>query len=223
MEKGTLRTESFQAVASVLAAAVVITSVPAYPADVAKPASASPASVLDSLAPANEWNPFDLHGTPDVAEIIAAAPLLAQLGAGAASTGASTPPPPPPPKVTVNRTVPLVDPVPEIPEFPEAPTDADIKAARVFGEPFVPLGAQTTGEENAAFADAILTYLQNGNNEDTSAFGTFLSAYPNSAWKSSLFANLGAHYQRTGYYTLAGETLQDACCLLYTSPSPRDS
>jgi hypothetical protein len=222
VRKGTLRTERFQAIASALAAAMVITSVQAYPAEVGKPISASPASVLDSPAPASEWNPFLLEGVPEAVEAPPLTPLVSELGASAASASASplTTPPPPPPSVTVNKTVPIVDPVPEIPEFPEAPSDTDISAARVFGEPFVPLGGETTGDENAAFADAILTYLQNGNNEDTSAFGTFLTAYPDSAWKASLFANLGAHYQRTGYYTQAGETLQDAWNLAREPSSP---
>jgi RHS repeat-associated protein len=219
VREGTLRTESFQAVASVLAAALVITSVPAYPAEAGKPINASPASVLDSPAPASGWNPFLLEEASEAVEAAPLTPLVSELGS-AASASPSTTPPPPPPSVTVNKTVPVVEQVPEIPEFPEAPSDADITAARVFGEPFVPLGGQTSGDENAAFADAILTYLQNGNNEDTSAFGTFLTAYPNTAWKASLFANLGAHYQRTGYYTQAGETLQDAWNLAREPSSP---
>ena len=78
------------------------------------------------------------------APVVAPAPLPA--------TDPDTPPastaPPPPPQVTVNRTLPHVEPVPLYAVFSEAPTAEEITKARVFGEPIFPIGGTPTPKEN---------------------------------------------------------------------------
>jgi RHS repeat-associated protein len=126
----------------------------------------------------------------------------------------------PSPTVHVNRTVPAVTPVPLAPVFSDPPTDAELFRARVFAEPFVPSGP-TTVDENRAFAAAITQYVQGGNNEDVTPLGTFLSQHPTSAWRGSLLMNLGAHYQRKGYFTRAETALGQAWALARTSTDAR--
>ena len=50
------------------------------------------------------------------------------------------------------------------------------------------------------------------------AFGAFLLAHPTSAWRASLVKNLGAHYNATGYYTKAAETLEEGWRLSKDEP-----
>ena len=90
----------------------------------------------------------------------------------------------------------------------QAPTDQELFRARVLTEPFVPTGP-TTPEENGALAAAIRSYTA-GSPNDPTPFVRFLRAYPESAWRASLLANLGVIYARMGYFTRAVEAWTDA-------------
>jgi RHS repeat-associated protein len=96
-------------------------------------------------------------------------------------------------RITPNRTVPHVDPVPLEPIFSETPTDQEIFRARVFPEPLVPVMA-TSAAENEALVRAIKTNSANR----IAPFETFLANYPSSAWRPSLLANLGVLYLQSG-------------------------
>ncbi len=127
---------------------------------------------------------------------------------------------PPAPQVTVNKTPPKVEPVPLRPVFSDPPKDEEFFRARVFGEPFVPIGGPTSVEENRAFARALLAFHAAGDNEEVTALGLFLNDHPRTAWRASLVANLGSHYSRTGYYSRALATLTEAWNLAKGAPEP---
>ena len=68
----------------------------------------------------------------------------------------------------------------------------------------VPVRAETSGEENRALADALLSYLKAGTTtEDLSAMESFVNTHPRSAWRVALLTNMGIVYRRTGYFTRA--------------------
>jgi RHS repeat-associated protein len=99
-------------------------------------------------------------------------------------------------RITPNRTVPKVDPVPLTPVFSAIPTDQEIFRARVFSEPLVPVMA-TSAMENQALVDAV-TRSHEDRSSGVEPFEKFLSEFPSSAWRPSLLANLGRAYLRDG-------------------------
>jgi RHS repeat-associated protein len=124
------------------------------------------------------------------------------------------------PKVTVNRTVPVVQPPPQLPVFSSAPTDAEIFRARVFEEPLVPLGT-TSPAENAALAQALTAYLKAGRSEDVGPVESFLRSNPRTAWRASVLTDLGVVYRRTGYFTKAHNAWSEAWTLAKDATEPR--
>jgi RHS repeat-associated protein len=100
-------------------------------------------------------------------------------------------------RITPNRTVPAVRPVPTSPVFSAVPTDQEIFRARIFGEPLVPV-ASTSPEENQALVRAISDYLHPIRPIGIAPFEEFLRDQPNSAWTPSLLANLGQVYLGSG-------------------------
>ena len=107
-------------------------------------------------------------------------------------------------KVKVNTTPPNVIPPSAQPVFSgRRVTDEDIFRARVFEEPLVPVGGETTEAENQALSEAIQTYLKNGGGEDVDPILAFMHQYSSSPWRASLLTNLGIVYFRTGHYLKA--------------------
>lgn len=163
--------------ALLVAHALLFTSMPAYPV----PRRAQ--EVAESLSRATS----DPPRTPAVSRLAAQAE-----------------PKPPPvadpraPNVKANRTVPPVTSSPATATFSATPSAAEFLQARVFAEPFVPVGGEPSLVENAALAAAVTTYLQGKDPEDLTAFGVFLNDHPTSAWRASLVTNLGALYRRPG-------------------------
>jgi RHS repeat-associated protein len=115
---------------------------------------------------------------------------------------ASQPAPAAAPAVTVNRTVPDVDPVPQWPTFSAEPTEDELFRARVFGEPMVPTGSATPGE-NRALGQALSAFLAGRANEDFTPITRFLEQHPNSPWRVALLTNLGMTYRQAGYFSRA--------------------
>jgi RHS repeat-associated protein len=122
------------------------------------------------------------------------------------------PPAPAPARVPgrSNRKLPAVTPPSITPQFSAIPTDREFVSARVFPETLVPVGGPTSLDENQALAKAVLAYVTVESREDVSSFTTFLADRPASPWRASLLANLGLVYRRTGYFTRALATEQDA-------------
>jgi RHS repeat-associated protein len=81
------------------------------------------------------------------------------------------------------------------------PTSQDIFQARIFEEPLVPVGADPTPAENAAFADALVGYSKRSGPDDFSSLTEFLQGHPTSAWSASCLTNLGLEYYNTGHYS----------------------
>src|ERR1700728_883699 len=90
------------------------------------------------------------------------------------------------------------------------PTTRDISHARCFEEPLVPIGAEPTPDENAAFAGALTGYSQRSHSEDFSYLTDFQEAHPNSCWNAALLTNLGLEYYRTGRYSKTLEVWRQA-------------
>ena len=115
--------------------------------------------------------------------------------------------------VPVNRTPPKVLPPPLMPTFSNPPTDAEIQRARVFEEPLLPTGGQTTPEENRALAAALLDYLRSGGSDRVAPLLRFLQSFPGTAWRASVLLDLGLVYRRTGHFSRALDVWNDAWAL----------
>jgi len=89
-------------------------------------------------------------------------------------------------------------------------TSPEIRGARVFEEPLVPVGARASAGENEALSRALAAYRQSGAGEDVSAIARFLEEHPRSVWRASLLMNLGLVHRRTGYFSKALADLDEA-------------
>ena len=120
-----------------------------------------------------------------------------------------------------NRRAPTVKPVPQAPAFSTWPTVEELFGARVFEEPLVPIRGTPTPEENRALAGAIQEYLRGGSGENVLPLVVFLEGHGISVWRASLQLNLGLVYARTGYYSRAVRTLEDAWAVAKGAQDPR--
>ncbi len=102
--------------------------------------------------------------------------------------------------VLPNRTAPAVVPPSTVLRLPAVPTDEQLSRARVFSQPLVPVGRPTSRQENAALARAILAYRDLRRIEAVAPLLEFIGTFPQSAWRASLFANLGTVYLASGYF-----------------------
>jgi hypothetical protein len=116
--------------------------------------------------------------------------------------------PPSAPEVTVNRTVPDVQPPSTELQFSNNPTDEEISRARVFDEPIVSIGKNSSSTENADLAQALLKYRDRQDSDDASAIENCLQTHPDSPHYISLQVNLAAHYRRTSQFSKALATWQ---------------
>ncbi len=142
-------------------------------------------------------------------------PVLPQLQAEAAEAPLSFPSatprfatPPPAPVVTVNRTVPIVQPFSTGLHFSAVPTDEEIARAPVFGMPLITVGKVTDPGENNDLAAALLAYHNRTDSDDASAIENFLQAHPNSPRYLSLMVDLATHYRETCQFSKALDTWQ---------------
>jgi hypothetical protein len=152
--------------------------------------------------------------------------VFSQLGLGflsaapayAAATAPSSPSPATPaaeaaPKVTVNRTVPKVEPPRSGLEFSAQPSVEEIFRARIFQEPLVPIGGEPPASEDAALAAALRGYAKRANQDDFSSLTDFLAKYPKSPWRAALLTDLGLEYYNTAHYSLTMKAWSDAWLL----------
>ncbi len=122
--------------------------------------------------------------------------------------------------VRVNRTVPTVTAPALSTTFSETPTTDEIKAARFFTEPLVPLGAEPSEAENVAIGRALEAFVARANREDASALLAYLDAYPATPWRASLVANIATLYARNGYFSRASALWEQAWNLAKTASDP---
>ena len=112
--------------------------------------------------------------------------------------------------VKVNRTVPQVEPPKTGLEFSANPTTQEIFRARVFEEPFVPIGGEPGATENGALAAALLGYAKRSGPDDFASLTGFLEKHPKSTWRAALLTDLGLEYYNTAHYSLALEAWEKA-------------
>jgi RHS repeat-associated protein len=145
----------------------------------------------------------------------AAAPRA--VGASQAAEVAATKPPAPAaapaPAIQPNRRVPKVSPPPQRPTFSPMPTEEEIYRARVFEEPLVPVRGKPTPGDTRALALALTAYLDGGSGENVGPLVVYLEGHALSPWRAALLLNLGMVYVRTGYYSRAVSTLEEAWAL----------
>jgi RHS repeat-associated protein len=95
-------------------------------------------------------------------------------------------------------------------KFSDHPTDNAITLSHAFAEPLIPLGGSTLHGEDLSLAVAIKKYINRKQADDVSALTEFLTDYPNSPWRVSLDLNLAEAYYRTGAFSMALDSWQDA-------------
>lgn len=121
--------------------------------------------------------------------------------------------------VKVNRTVPDVA-TPTGLSFSDAPSDSEISSVRVFAERLVPIG-RTDSAENKALAAAITAFAHAANPEETDLLTQHLEHFPQSPWRASLLANLGAIYYSTGYWSKALDAWDGSWKLIGNQTEPQ--
>jgi len=129
-------------------------------------------------------------------------------------------PPDPTAGVKVNRTIPKLQPAKTL-TFSANPGDAEFFRARVLGEPLVPVGRPTTANENKALAAALITFAKAGKAEDTEPLIEFMMSFPDSPWRASLLANMGALNRSEGYWSKAMADWEDAWKLTADATEPK--
>ena len=129
-------------------------------------------------------------------------PVSAAAGARAPSQAA--------PAVKVNRTVPKVRPVPLRPVLSAEPSDQELFKARIFEEPFVPVGGPSTPDDNRRLGQAIQAFVEAGDRLDLGPFERFLWDNDSSPWRASLLVGMGAAYLNAGRFTRAVRSWQEA-------------
>ncbi len=122
--------------------------------------------------------------------------------------------------MTVNRTLPAVEPPKAAIQFSPVPTVEEISLARVFEEPLVPVGGVPTAVENAALAAALLGYAQRVGPDDFSSLTSFLDQHPDSPWRAALLTNLGLEYYNTARYSLSIPAWSEAWRLAKNAADP---
>ncbi len=86
---------------------------------------------------------------------------------------------------------------------------ADVTQAAHFEEPLVP-SAATSDAENAALLRALEAYRVQAAKDDFAPLTAFLTAYPKSAWRIALLADMGLLDYHYGYFSRAIDTWQAA-------------
>ena len=147
---------------------------------------------------------------PPKAQAATPVPAEAKLSGEAALAMLKLAEPAPQEPVTVNKTVPDVEPPPQYPTFSPSPTDEELFKARVFGEPLIPENGESNNAENQALAQAITTYLYGGDSEALEPLEGVVTAFPKSRWRVAVQANVGSWYRKKGYFTRAQRNLTEA-------------
>jgi RHS repeat-associated protein len=122
--------------------------------------------------------------------------------------------------VRVNRTVPTVARPSPGPVFSASPDAREITAARVFEEPLLPVGPEPSVNENAALARALRAYVGGGGRDRVAPLVAFLAGHRESPWRASLLVNLGLVIRRTGYFSRALESWEEAWTLTRAEADP---
>ena len=110
-------------------------------------------------------------------------------------------------------------PAPAVPEGRPAASATDVQSSALKGElynaPGLPealLSRNKTDSqaERMALKEAVEKFRQRARRDDLSALTGFLARYPESTWNVALLVNVGILYKRSGYFTRALTTMEDA-------------
>ena len=113
---------------------------------------------------------------------------------------AGSQPPKPMPPAKVNRTEPAI-PRPSSAFFlPNSAKTLDLKQARLFAEPLVPVGGEPVAADNQALAATLRAFAVS---RDPQLLDAFVKANPASPWAASVLTNLGLLKFQQGYFTAA--------------------
>lgn len=94
--------------------------------------------------------------------------------------------------------------------LPIHPTDLELRAARVFEEPLIPMTGPPVAGENDALAAAVQQFKAAKNIENVAALTSFLKNFPKSRWAPAVQLNLGLLRFQSGYMTEALQLWQAA-------------
>ncbi|HKP94564.1 MAG TPA: RHS repeat-associated core domain-containing protein [Fibrobacteria bacterium] len=85
----------------------------------------------------------------------------------------------------------------------------EISRRRIFDEPLVSLGTAPP-EENQALSSALGRMAGRESNDNMEALEKYLGDFPHSPWNASLYCNLGQVYYKTGFFSKALSSLEEA-------------
>ncbi len=100
------------------------------------------------------------------------------------------------------------------------PTEDQIKSARIFSEPLIPVGHTPTAQENRQVALALRGYVQRSVPDDFSSLEQFVGQNPDSAWTPALLFDLATEYYNTGWYSKCLHTWEKAWLALKNATAP---
>jgi RHS repeat-associated protein len=105
-------------------------------------------------------------------------------------------------------------------KIPDAPSARDITSLHLLPEPLVPSTPAPAVEQNQLLADALRHLSQRIARDDFSALEEFVSRNPDSPWTPSVLFNLGLSYYKTGWYSKAISSFEQAWTLSKSSTDP---
>jgi RHS repeat-associated protein len=105
--------------------------------------------------------------------------------------------------------------------LPENATEAELKWARIFAEPLVPVGRAPSAGENRHLAQALRAHVARTDSDDLSALERFLAEQPDSAWAPSVAFNLASESYNTGWYSKSLKMWERAWLLLKSARDPQ--
>lgn len=88
-----------------------------------------------------------------------------------------------------------------------------VVSIRAFEEPLVSINGDKDSINDGALIEALQLFQQRKSFEDLSAITAYLEAHPSSPWRFSLLANMGIIYRKTGYFSKALDTWEQAWSL----------
>jgi len=104
--------------------------------------------------------------------------------------------------------------------LPDDPSEDQIKSARIFSEPLIPIGHKPTALENEQVALALRGYVQRSVPDDFSSLEHFVGQNPDSAWTPVLLFDLATDYYNTGWYSKCLKTWEKAWPALKNATAP---
>src|SRR3989442_1660197 len=81
----------------------------------------------------------------------------------------------------------------------ENASEEEIRSARIFSEPLIPVGRKPSAQENQQLAIVLGLHQQRAVPDDFSALEQFIEKHPDSAWAPAVTFSLASEYYNTGW------------------------